>query len=214
MDKNETEQQILAEINKSKSFFQQHKKICVTGLLLMVLFALAFISYRIGQKSASESIPGVTTVYSAPDAELTPYTVLDAAQANNRQVSTRDANDIARLANRSASNEKAYAHSITTDEAVADNQAKEIAKDSKADMVIKQTSEDTKASNDKIQVSDNNYYVIQQTRKHSVSVGAADINNEAYATISYRNRDITYTGYYNPSTKDAGVGVSIQIASW
>ena len=30
MDKNEAEQQILAEINKSKSFFQQHKKLCVT----------------------------------------------------------------------------------------------------------------------------------------------------------------------------------------
>lgn len=195
------------------TFLTNHKRL-VVELLLITLFCVASIFLYANHKKAAEETPVIHTTYSAPDTKLQPYAVLDAAKANNRQVSTSDVSDITRLANRSASTEKAYAHSITTDEAVADNQAKEIAKDRKADMIIKQTSEDTKASNDKINLQDNNYYIVQQTRKHSVSVGVADVDSEAYATVSYRNRQTEVTAYYSPQSGKTGAGVSYQIARW
>ena len=195
------------------TFCKAHFRL-VIGLAVIALILIACVFIYVNHKKTAEEIPVITTVYSASDDKLAPYIVLDAAKANNRQVSNNDANDIARLANRSESTEKAYAHSITTDEALADNQAQQIAKDRKADLIIKQTSTDKQASNDKIQVQDNNFYLVQQERKHSVSVGVADVDNDAYITASYRNRKTEVTGYYNPSTGKTGAGVSYQISRW
>ena len=195
------------------TFCKAHFRL-VLELAVIALILIACVFIYVNHKKTAEEIPVITTVYSASDDKLAQDAVLDAAKANNRQVSNNDANDIARLANRSESTEKAYAHSITTDEAVADAQAQHIAKDRKADMVIKQTSTDAKASNEKINVQDNNYYLINQERKHSVSVGVADVDNEAYVTASYRNRKTEVTAYYNPSTGKTGAGVSYQIARW
>ena len=201
------------------TFVSIHREL-VIGLAVIALIWIVGIFIYANHRKATEEIPVIHTTYSAPDTPLTPYAVLDAAKANgktisnNRQVSNNDASDIARLANRSASTEKAYVHSITTDEAVADNQAKEIAKNSKASMVIKQTAEDAKASNDKVNVHDNNYYVINQERKHAINVGVADVDNSAYATVSYRNRQVEYTAMYNPSTHQAGAMVQVTVSKW
>ena len=201
------------------TFVSNHRELAL-GLAVIASMCVVSIVLYANHKKTAEEIPVITTVYSASDDKLTPYAVLDAAKANgktisnNRQVSNNDANDITRLANRSASTEKPYAHSITTDEAVADNKAKEIAKNRKADMVIKQTAEDKQASNDKIQVHDNNYYVINQERKHAINVGVADVDNSAYATVSYRNRQVEYTAMYNPSTHQAGAMVQVTVSKW
>ena len=186
----------------------------VLGLAVVALILIASIILYANHKKSTETVPVIYTTYSAPDTPLAPYAVLDAANANNRQVSNNDASDIARFVNRSVSTEKAFVHSITTDEAVADNQAKEIAKDSKADMVIKKTSEDRHASNEEMAVQDNNYYIVNQERKHSVAVGVADVDSEAYVTASYRNRKTEVTGYYNPSTGKTGAGISYEVARW
>lgn len=195
------------------TFCKAHFRL-VLELAVIALILIACVFIYVNHKKTAEEIPVITTVYSASDDKLVQDAVLDAAKANNRQVSNNDANDIARLANRSESTEKAYAHSITTDEALADNQAQQIAKDRKADLIIKQTSTDKQASNDKINMQDNNYYIIQQERKHSVAVGIADVNNEASATVSYRNRKTEYTAYYSPERGKVGAGVSYQVASW
>ena len=201
------------------TFLTSHRELAL-GLAVIALIWIVGIVLYANHKKTAEETPVIHTTYSAPDTPLAPYAVLDAAKtnsktiSNNRQVSNNDASDIARLANRSASTEKPYAHSITTDEAVADNQAKEIAKNRKADLIIKQTAEDKQTSNDKINVSDNNYYVINQERKHAINVGVADIDSKAYVTASYRNRSVTYTGYYNPQSGETGAGVSVQIARW
>ena len=194
-------------------FVSSHRKL-VLGLTVIAFILIACVFIYVNHKKIAEEIPVITNVYSASDDKLVQDAVLDAAKANNRQVSNNDANDIARLANRSASSEKPYAHSITTDKTIADAQAGEIAKDIKADIIIKQTSENKQASNDKINMQDNNYYIIQQERKHSVAVGIADVNNEASATVSYSNRKTEYTAYYSPERGKVGAGVSYQIARW
>lgn len=195
------------------TFVLSHKKLAL-GLVLMTFILIVSVFIYANKKNSTETVPTIHTVYSAQNAPIAQDAVISAAKANGKTISSMDASDIARLANRSASTEKAYAHLITTDEAVADDQAKEIAKDRKADIIIKQTSTDTKASNDKINVSDNNYYIINQERKHSVSVGAADVDSEAYVTVSYHNRKTELTAYYNPQTGKTGAGVSYQIARW
>ena len=199
---------------KLLTFISNHREL-VIGLAVIALFLVVSVFLYTSHKKVAEETPVIHTVYSPQNAELAPYAVLDAAKANSKTISTRDASDIARLATRYASTEKAYAHSITTDEAVADNQAKEIAKDRKADMIIKQTSEDTKASNDKIQVQDNNYFLIQQERKHSISVGPSiDVDSHKVdAAISYRNRNVTYTVATDGHCVD-NVTVQYQIARW
>jgi hypothetical protein len=198
---------------KLLTFIQEHKKLAL-GLLLTVLICVACMFIYASHKNSSETIPAIHTISSNKNAQLPPYTVLDAAQTNGKTISKQDASDITRLANRSASTEKAYAHSITTDETIADNTAKEIAKEKKADMIIKQTTDDKQASNDKINVQDNNYYVINQERKHDVKAGCAYVDNSAYATISYRNRQVEYTAMYNPSTHQAGAMVQVTVARW
>ena len=195
------------------TFLTNHRELAI-GLAVVAFIWIVGVFVYVSHKKATDEIPVITTVYSASDDKLTLYTVLDAAKANSKTISNNDANDITRLANRSASTEKPYAHSITTDEAVADNQAKEIAKNSKASMVIKQTAEDAKASNDKVNVHDNNYYVINQERKHAINVGVADVDNSAYATVSYRNRQVEYTAMYNPSTHQAGAMVQVTVSKW
>ena len=194
-------------------FVSSHRKL-VLGLTVMALILIVSVFIYVNNKKSTEVNPVIYTTYSDPGAELAPYIVLDAAKANGKTISNNDANDIARLINRSASSEKPYAHSITTDKTIADAQAGEIAKDRKADLIIKQTSENKQASNDKINMQDNNYYIIQQERKHSVAVGIADVDNDAYITASYRNRKTEVTGYYNPSTGKTGAGVSYQISRW
>ena len=208
-------------MEKLKEWFKKLFTFCKThfhlviGLLLIALIWVTGIFIYASHKKAPEVNPVIHTVYSQQNAPMAQDTVLDAAKANSKTISTRDANDIARLATRSASSEKPYAHSITTDVAVADTQAKEIAKDHKASMVIKQTSEDKQASNDKIQVQDNNYYIIQQERKHAISVGpSVDVDSHKVdAAISYRNRNVTYTVVTDGHSVD-NVTVQYQVARW
>lgn len=195
------------------TFVSNHREL-VIGLVMVTFMCVVSVFIYANHKKTAEETPVITTVYSAPAAELAQDAVISAAKANSKTISNNDANDITRLANHSVSNEKAYVHSITTDEAVADNQAKEIAKNSKASMVIKQTAEDAKASNDKVNVHDNNYYVINQERKHAINVGVADVDNSAYATVSYRNRQVEYTAMYNPSTHQAGAMVQVTVSKW
>ena len=198
---------------KLLTFIQEHKKLAL-GLLLTALILIVGIIICVNEKNSSETIPAIHTISSNKNAQLPPYTVLDAGKENGIVVSNNDANDISGLINRSVSKEKPYAHSITTDETIADNTAKQIAKEKKADMIIKQTADDKQASNEKVNVQDNNYYVINQERKHDIKAGCAYVDNSAYATVSYRNRQVEYTAMYNPSTHQAGAMVQVTVARW
>ena len=195
------------------TFVSNHRELAL-GLVMVAFMCVVSIVLYANHKKTAEEIPVITTVYSATDTPLAQYMVLDAAKANNRQVSNNDASDIARLANRSASTEKPYAHSITTDEAVADNKAKEIAKNRKADLIIKQTAEDKQTSNDKIQVHDNNYYLVQQERKHAISVGATALNGQTYASVAYTNDRLTYEIHSKDFKKVDGASVMYTVKKW
>ena len=63
-------------------------------------------------------------------------------------------------------------------------------------------------------VIENDYYAINLERKHRVKAGAAMIDNDAYVTVDYQNRDVEYKAYYSPSAKKVGAGVEVTIAKW
>lgn len=209
MDKNEAEQQILAEINKSKSFFQQHKKVCVTGLILMVLFALALISYHMNRKSASESIPGVTTT---TENNVLPTDISTAYSAQGKNISTNDAKTMAKIIEKTVETKAPTYQYYTTTDSSADKMAQRYAVAGKADTIVKQQDSQQVGNTT---VYDNKYYAVTNAKKHSISVGPSiDVDeHKVDAAISYRNRDMTYTVVTDGHSVD-NVTVQYQVARW
>jgi hypothetical protein len=89
----------------------------------------------------------------------------------------------------------------------------EARKVNKPDKIIKTTEQITSNNkSEKVNLYQNKYYGINLNKRHSVSVGGAYINSEPYASVSYRNREITYSVYGND--KHYGVGINYNIKSW
>lgn len=189
------------------AFCKAHFRL-VVELVVIALFCIASIVLYVNHKKATETVP---TIHTTTASNVLPTDISTAFRTQGKSISSNNANQLTKIIERTTETKAPTYQYYTSTDSAADKVAQQQAKANKADVLVKQ--QDKKTVGDTT-VVDNKYYAITNARKHSVSVGAADINNEAYATISYRNRDITYTGYYNPSTKDAGAGVSIQIASW
>lgn len=197
-------------LRKLFTFLTSHKRL-VVELAVIALFCIVSINLYASHKMATEETPVIHTVYSAQDTPLAPYAVLDAVKANNRQVSAGDANQLTKIIERTTETKAPTYQYYTTTDSSADKMTQQYAVAGKADTIVKQ--QDKKTVGDTT-VVDNKYYAITNARKHSISVGVADVDNEAYATVAYRNRDITYTGYYSPQSGKTGAGVSVQIARW
>lgn len=100
----------------------------------------------------------------------------------------------------------------------SDKVAQNYAKKQKADTVVKNTTEkpvvNEKGEATGQTVIENDYYAINLERKHKVKAGAAVVDKDVYATVSYQNRDVEYTAYYCPERKAVGAGVEVTIAKW
>lgn len=105
-------------------------------------------------------------------------------------------------------------HYYTINQQAADTKAQEIAKNQKADKVIKETEVIPIEGVEDKSVIENNYYGIHLERKHSISVGAAVIDREPYTNVKYRNRDIEYEVYYGVRNNEVGAGISYTVAKW
>jgi hypothetical protein len=131
-----------------------------------------------------------------------------------------DARDISRQINRAKDTQAPTYVYYTTTQAAADRQAQTFGEQSasgKPDKIIKTTTaKEVKDENGKTagEVIQNDYYAVNLNRKHDVKVGAAAVDGTAYATVSYRNRDVECTAYYNPATKQGGAGVAVTVAKW
>lgn len=126
-----------------------------------------------------------------------------------------DQKDIARLINNKQQYKADYSF-YSADQKAGDDQAKVFSKDHNSKDVIKQTSRtDVPAAYNTpaATIYNNNYYAIQQQRKHDIKVGAVVIHDKAAAEISYRNRDIEYKVFVDQQGA-AGGGVSYTVAKW
>lgn len=110
-----------------------------------------------------------------------------------------------------------YKYYTVTQEA-ADARAETIAKEQKADKVVKETNvvavKDAAGKDTEQSVIENAYYGINLDRKHKIKIGGASIDGITYLSAGYQNRDIDYKAYYSPEKKVAGLGVDVTIAKW
>ena len=167
--------------------------------LVLLIIAVCWLGYEHFHKEPAPEIVNVP--------QVTRQEVQKAAPDMSRKEVERTTRIIERTATKEAPAQSWYAAS----EPAADSKAQEIAKEQKADKVIKHTEEkQVEGSDNKVVAA--NYYGINLERKHRVKAGVAIINNEPYGTIAYQNRDIEYTAYAGHD--NYGAGIQYTIAKW
>ena len=180
------------------------KTLSLVFAVAAILTVVAVTTIRGHEQTAAPPMVTVTT----PGQGLTAPTVQQAAQAAGKHVTQADSRDLSGLASRATPTATWYAPTA----AISDKKASELAKQDKADFVIKNTTEPQEIGG--ATVYNNNYYSIKQERKHDVKVGAVVADSTAYATVTYRNRQVEYTAGYAPQTGKVMAGVSVRVAQW
>lgn len=182
------------------------KKKWIAGIVAAILVVcLCFGAYRWYE---NRSTPPITTV---------PDTSARTLQQYFPNLTPADSKDLSHQINRAHDTQAPKYIYYTSTQAAADKQAQVYGKQQKADQIVKQTTtKDVKDETGKTtgQVIENDYYAVNLNRKHDVKIGAAAVDGTAYGTVSYRNRDVEYTAYYNPATHQGGGGVSVTVAKW
>ena len=182
------------------------KKTLLAGIavLCVVLFAGLYWHYR-----QQNNVPEIENVPSVSKKNLKDIF------RNETDFTLKDLNY---QMNRAKETQAPQYHFYTTTQTQSDKQAQQYAKEQKADKIIKESREQEildeqgKPSGEKI--IENSYYGISLERKHKIKAGAAMIDQDAYATLTYQNRDVDYTIYYSPDKQKAGAGVSVTLAKW
>jgi len=172
-------------------------------IYILIIAAILVAAYLVMQ----HKFPPVTTIQ-----DTMPTGVASGQAAINKYEGKADAADVSHLIN-TAVQQPPTAIYYTTTQAAADKQAQQMAAKDKADYVLKQPQIGESNSELSSQIS-NNYYAIQQEKKHRIAVGAAEINSRAYAVISYANRDMTVTAYSKDIRGIDGVSVTYTLAKW
>ena len=166
----------------------------IATVILMIL--LMIVSFYAGRKSVSPKIVEVPSV---------------STENLKKALPEASGSDVKKIEKEIKTAVPAYEY-FTSDNKEADTIASDLAKDQKADKVIKDSYK-LSAPNNKFDLYENKYYAINLDKKHDIKIGAAYIYNGAYGSVSYRNRDIEYTAYYGGKNK-SGIGISYTIAKW
>lgn len=172
----------------------------IKTIALVILFAIVcWFTYEHFHK---EPVPEIVNVPQVTGQEV---------QKAVPDMSRREVERTTRIIERTTTKEAPVQSWYAVSEPAADSKAQEIAKEQKADKVIKHTEEkQVEGSDNKVVAA--NYYGISLERKHRVKAGVAIINNEPYGTIAYQNRDIEYTAYAGHD--NYGAGIQYTIAKW
>jgi hypothetical protein len=161
----------------------------------------------------------------APEIVTVPATDTKTLEQYFPEKSKSEIKDISRHIEKTSTLAPQY-HYFTTTVGEADKMAQQYAKRDNADKIIKtseqvevkddsDTSKDNSgALNNKSTIQENNYYAIQMERKHKIQLGVARIDDGNYASITYQNRQMSYTGYYDWENKRAGAGISYTVSKW
>ena len=195
---------------KIKDYANKYKYFIIP-IFVLILLLICFNVYENHKENVKQ--PEMKTVQSTTPAEI---------QRFFPKMTNSDAKDVSRRIDVAQRNQAPTHEYFAKDQESADKTATSYAKSDHADYVVKTTesvpvidscnSEDKSDSNPK--VIQNKYYAISMEKKHAISVGAAAVDNKAYATVSYRNRKTTVTAMYDPNSKNVGVAASYEIAKW
>lgn len=148
----------------------------------------------------------------APDPVIVTNTttreVREAIPAANDTTVKDVSRQIERVTEREAPRQEWY----STDQQSANKKAETFHSRDNGDVLLKETA--TKPVDEKTNIIENKYYSVSTARKHEVQIGGAAVDGNAYVTAGYRNRDVTYTAFYDPVKKAGGAGVSVVVAKW
>ena len=176
------------------------------AIIIVILIAVitGMICYKIGISHKVENAPEIVTM---------PQAGSDNIKKAMPSASKSEVKDIEHRITRVTETAVPKYEFYTVDTEKADSIAKDYAKEDKADKVIK-TTDEVKINGSDNKIIENKYYAINMNRKHDIKAGGAYVNDTGYVTLSYRNRQIEYTGFYNPALKSGGAGISYVIAKW
>lgn len=193
---------------------KQKIRVCLPIIASIVLIMAAIFFFWKASNINESKTPEIITVPSTDTKTLEQYFP---------DKSKDEIKDISRQIERTTTLAPQY-HFYTNTEEEADRLAGQYAKRNKADQIIKtskqievqgdSTSKASDTASSKNSIQENNYYAIQMERKHKIQIGVARIDDDNYASVTYQNRNLSYTGYYDWQDKKGGAGISYTISKW
>ena len=168
-------------------------------ILVILVVAVCWLGYEHFHK---EPVPEIVNV-----PQVTRQEVQKVMPDMNRKEVERTTRIIERTTTKEAPSQSWYSAS----EPAADAKAQKIAKEQKAETVVKHIEEKPVEGSDK-KIVEADYYGINLERKHRIKAGAIVIDNEPYGSLTYQNRDFEYTAYVGQDKY--GAGIQYTIAKW
>ena len=165
------------------------------------------LQYKFSQNSNSTP-PPVATIENT-----TPAGVAEGQAAAGKYTGKEDAADVSQLIEQ-AVKKPADVTFYTSNQKDADKQAQKLAKVDKADYVLKETAVPKSGVGDKMSEIQNNYYAIQQERKHRLAAGVTAIDGKAYATVAYTNDRLTYEIHSKDLKQIDGGSILYTVKKW
>ena len=179
-----------------------NKKIAIIVIVAVITVCISCIIYKVSHKEVeTQRDPIVVT-------NTTTREIREAIPAANDTTVKDVSHQIERVTEREAPHQEWY----STDQQSANKKAETFRSRDNGDVLLKETA--TKPVDEKTNIIENKYYSVSTARKHDIQLGGAAIDGDAYITAGYRNRDVTYTAFYDPVKKTGGAGVSVVVAKW
>jgi hypothetical protein len=191
-------------MDKIKTWIFDNKLHIIYGGIILVLILGLVLQYKF-----STSTPPVATIE-----DTTPTSVASGQAAVGKYTGKDDAADVSNLITK-AQQSTPTAVFYTATQAAADKQAQIMSKTDKADYVLKETkAKDPAAAPSGSEQIQNNYYAIQQERKHRLAAGVTAIDGKAYATVAYTNDRLTYELHSKDLKNIDGASVMYTVKKW
>ena len=192
-----------------KTFFYKYWRYIGAAFVVVCFILLAL--FHVEHSKQVEQERQETPVYSYDGQTFFPMNQTAEKKAEN--MTRNDVKDISHRIEYVERREKPTAVYYADSQQEADRKAEMISKQENPKAVIVKQEEAPKET-EKAKIYQNNYYSINMNRKHDIKVGAAYVDDTTYISATYRNRDISYTGFYSPEKHKGGAGVSVTVAKW
>ena len=183
------------------------KKIIIACSIILVLIISVLCIYNHKHKEIQ--------IHEA-DNKIVSSDVKKAFDLNGKSINDNDAKSITKQIDSATKNKPAKYEYYTTSDAQADTIAQEYAEKEKADALIKK--QDKQEIKDKqgntTNVYDNKYYAVSSEHKNRISVGVANVDNNAYATVAYTHDRVTAQVYSKDFRGIDGASVMYTVAKW
>ena len=196
-------------MNTVKTFFYKYWPYIGAAFVVVCFILLAL--FHVEHSKKQDTVQQETPTYTYENHTFFPLNQTAEKKAEN--MTRNDVKDISHRIEYVERQEKPTTVFYADSQQEADKKAEMIKKqDNPKAVIVKQ--EEAPKETEKAKIYTNNYYAIDMNRKHDIKVGAAYVDDTTYISATYRNRDVSYTGFYSPEKHKGGAGVSVTVAKW